>query len=72
MGATTLGIMTLRLKGLYETFSISDSQYNNAECRILFIMLNVVMLSVVAPVINENLNKLQFRFAPFHGRCREY
>jgi hypothetical protein len=35
-----------------------------AECRILFIMPNVVMLSVVAPVINENLNKLQFRFAP--------
>ncbi len=59
-------IMTLSMKGLYATFSISDtaqltlsktmiSRY--AECRILFIfmlntiMLNDIMLSVLAPYL---------------------
>jgi hypothetical protein len=57
-GATTLGIMTLSImtfgvmklstKGLFVALSICDTQHNNANCSILFIvMLSVVMLSVV-------------------------
>jgi len=60
MGATTLNITTFRIMTLtrnssYVTLSITDTQHNNAllyaECHVLFIvMLNVVRLSVVAPV----------------------
>ncbi len=51
IGATTLSIMTLSKWGLHVTFSISDTQHNNAECHVLVIvMLNVIMLIVVAPV----------------------
>ncbi len=60
--------MTLSIKGLYVTLSISDTQHNNAvqlytEYRVLLIimvnvtmtsviMLNVIMLSVVAPYLD--------------------
>jgi len=54
------GATTFIIKGLYVTFSASNTQHNDAECRVLFIImlivirlsivrLNVVMLSVMAP-----------------------
>jgi hypothetical protein len=43
------GATTLSIKGLYVTFSIR-TLCHYAECRDLFIvMVNVIMLSVVAP-----------------------
>ncbi len=73
---TTLSVTTLCLKGLYMTLSMNDTQQTHtlyfadchcAHCRILFTvklsvgMLNVVMLSVVAP---ENLYSKNWRICP--------
>jgi hypothetical protein len=54
---TTRSIMTLGLRGFYETLGIDDSKHNNAlhyaeyvydECHVLFIvMLNFIVLSVI-------------------------
>ncbi len=58
--SSRLGTTTFNIKGLYLTHGINDTHHNkalhypqchNAEWRIIIIvMLNVVMLSVVAPV----------------------
>ncbi len=64
LGATTLTIMTLRIKGLHVTLSRNDIQrinaLQNADCRVLFIvMLNVITLSVIMlNVIILNVNNL--------------
>ncbi len=70
-GATTFSIMTLSIKGLYVALIINKTQHNNAlnyaECWVLFIvmlrvlfmqsvlMLNVIMISVVAPCFSGQL-----------------
>ncbi len=43
------------MKGFNLTISISDSQHYNAVSRLLFIMLNVIMLSVVTLSVEELL-----------------
>ncbi len=43
-GVMTLGITPLNIRGFYVTLNVSDTQHDNTV-----IMLNVVVLSVVAP-----------------------
>ncbi len=51
-GATTLSIMTISIQAFYVTLSLIMLCHYNAECCVLFIiMLNVVLLSVVAPTV---------------------
>jgi hypothetical protein len=64
LSVTTFRIMTFSIRSFYVTLSISDSQHKQnsiimlcyyAVCRILFtIMLNVVLLSVVAPKFSKS------------------
>ena len=71
----TVSITTLRIKGLFVTVSMNDTQHHNTlpicEYRILFIvmliviMLNVVMLRVVLP--DRNVVEVKGLTSLFHS-----
>ncbi len=56
-GASTIGIMTLSIKGLCATCGINDTRHNMTAIMPNVVKPSVIMLNVVAPFFSKMLSK---------------